>query len=90
MEKGMQATTRGPVHIMYENQCLRNKHYPEFKKIFGANLFSYVDLRTGFDIVRFDEEYLKVPAGQSTREFILLNYNQRAADLVRELIGGTA
>lgn len=60
--------------------------YAEFKKLFGINMHGYWDILTGFDVVKFDEEFLKVPDGISTSQFLIDHYGTDAESFIRGLL----
>ena len=64
----------------------RNSQHAAFKRVFGIKLSRYWDV-TGFDAIKFDEEFIKPPDGTSTAEAITERYGQAATDLVFELVG---
>ena len=75
-----------PDFILF-NRELFHKHQAEFKTIFHINLKDYFDFVTGFDVVKFDNDFIKPPDGISTNDAVINKYGQRAADLCHELIG---
>lgn len=74
--------------IVMRNKNLRDKYYAQFKQIFGISILTFLDLFTGFDIVRFDEKFLQTPDGQSTADCLLERYGQEAHNLISNLIMG--
>jgi len=62
-----------------------------FRKTFGKDIrdfFRPTLLAIGmidFDIIAFDE-WLKVPDGISTRDFLIKNYSQETADFIKGLL----
>ena len=60
-----------------------------FKKYFGVPLVDFVDVITGFDIVKFDE-FLKVPEDKSLKEYLTSEYNEKAAKLIDGFISKEA
>jgi hypothetical protein len=57
----------------------------KFKRTFNLPLKNYIDLITGFDIVKFDED-IKTPDGISTKDFISKTYGEEAVKLIQSLI----
>ena len=57
----------------------------KFRRAFGVSLYPYWGTITGFKIIEFDK-FLKVPDGQSMKQFITKKYNKAAADLIERLI----
>ncbi len=78
----------GPTVLDYlkKNKDTYVRYAPQFQKEFSVRLWTYWDMRTGFDIVRFDDEVIKPPDGASTREAILARYGEDAVKLIEELI----
>jgi len=73
-----------------ENPLLRNKEIfmqaaPEFKKIFGMNLFNYWCVYTGFDVIKFDDA-IQTPDGKSTSAFLKEKWGDEAEQFIRNLI----
>ncbi len=62
------------------------RHAREFQKVFGVRLFTYWDLVTGFDLIKFDDEVIKPPDGTSTAEAVEARYGSEAVKLIRGLI----
>jgi hypothetical protein len=60
--------------------------YDQFQKTFGVKVNAYYDRMTGFDIIKFDEEFLKTPDGISTHDLVVQKYGEAAADLIVKLI----
>jgi hypothetical protein len=73
------------VNVYAQKNLEARKLGEKFHHTFGVSLYPYWDIITGFKIVEFDE-YLKVPDGQSTKQFITKKYNKVAADLIERLI----
>jgi hypothetical protein len=57
-----------------------------FKRVFGANLFHYWSVIHGFDLIRFDEEFLQTPAGTSTRAHVLKQYGPEGGRILTALM----
>jgi len=57
-----------------------------FKAIFGFSLSRFWNPILGFDVIKFDE-WLKVPDGVSTADFVTAKYGEKATEFIRELIG---
>ena len=69
-----------------ENKRLLGAHKTEFFIIFHRSLQDFMNLITGFDIIKFDDEIIKPDDDQSTSERVLLDYGQRGLDLVNKLL----
>lgn len=67
----------------YGNMIYKNGD--QFKRIFGVPLKDFMDILTGFDVVKFDQ-YLKTPDGTSTKNYITQKYGETATNLVMSLI----
>jgi len=67
---------------IYHDNC------DEFRSRFGIPLSKYWDLVAylGFDIVGFDEKFLKTPDGISTRAYVKEKYGEDAVKLLERLI----
>ena len=70
-----------------KNKKLLHEHNQEFLSIFHVSLGTYWDILTGFDVVKFDEEFIKPPDGRSTNEMVNEIYGERAQELCHILIG---
>jgi hypothetical protein len=66
-------------HPMYKQRAL-------FHTIFGRQLNDFWDL-TGFNIVKFDEQFIKPSVDESTKQAVRRLYGDNAVALVYELIG---
>jgi hypothetical protein len=62
------------------------KHGREFKSTFGMPLKNYMDLITGFDIVKFDEEIVKPPDGTSCQQAVKERWGEPAVKLIKSLM----
>jgi len=68
------------------NAKLFSENKDEFKRIFGINLLDYFCPITGFDIVRFDDNFIKSPDGKSMRQVIQEKYGNEGVELIERLI----
>jgi len=63
----------------------------KFKQIFGVSIKNFFNEKFAligiidFDIIAFDE-WLKVPDGTSTRDFIIQKYSKEAAEFIKSLL----
>ncbi|MHA2329749.1 MAG: hypothetical protein ACXACR_14635 [Candidatus Hodarchaeales archaeon] len=73
--------------LIKSNDKIYRKNAREFKHIFGINLKPYWDNITGFDIVRFDEEFIKSPDGLSMEDVIKDKYNEIGVSIIKSLLG---
>lgn len=59
----------------------------KFKPVFGKAFTEYYNPFTGFDIVKFDEDFFPdLPDGVSLKDAVLEKYGQESVDLIQELI----
>ena len=61
----------------------------EFRRVFGVPVNPYWDLVTGFDVVKFDDEFIKAPDGVSTAQAVEAKYGADAVKLIYALIEET-
>jgi hypothetical protein len=59
-----------------------------FRNTFGTHLSNYWDI-TGFDNIKFDEEFIKPPDGKSTSDIVREKYGDKAVELIEGLLGKT-
>ena len=72
-------------NLMVSNRKKEIKHSAEFHAIFGVKLHTYMDYRTGFDSIRFDEEFIKSGDG-CMEDTIRLKYGEPGVLLIYKLI----
>jgi hypothetical protein len=70
-----------------KNVQLRGKYHRKFADIFGVPLADYFDNMTGFDIVKFDQEFIQPEDGYSTQDAVQDKYGDEAVQLVYDLLG---
>ena len=64
------------------------KEYKQlFFKTFNKNLDDYLNVFTGFDIVKFDIEVIKTPENISMKDYIL-KYDLRVQEMIETLVKG--
>lgn len=61
-------------------------HATEFQHIFGRRLFDFWDNITGFDVIKFDEQFIKPDEGQSTQDAVRGKYGDIAVELIHKLL----
>ena len=69
-------------------QKLKNgylKNARQFKQTFGVELRPYFDLVTGFDVIKFDDEFIKSGDGACS-EKVKTDYGAGAVRLIEALI----
>lgn len=73
-----------------ENKWLRVKPQDVhlFRQTFGASLEKFFDGMTGFDILTFEDDYLRMDpeSEQSVEDVVLENYGDEAVELIKRLI----
>ncbi len=72
--------------LVTENKARYIKYAVEFRKVFGTPLHLFWDIVTGFDIIKFDEEYIKPADDMSTKEAIRAKYGEAGVKLIENLI----
>ena len=60
--------------------------YLNFKNTFKANLNDYLDLLTGFDIVKFDDKVIHSGKNESMQDVIIRNHGQEAVSMIKYLM----
>ncbi len=73
------------MYIIIENKKRALKYELEFRKVFGIPLKPYMDIRTGFDIIKFDDEFIKSGSG-CMRDAIQAKYGDAGVKLIKDLI----
>jgi len=66
---------------------LKHQHRAQFQATFGVPLEDFWDDVGGFDIVKFDETFVKPPDGTSTNRAVYERWGAEAVNLVLTLIG---
>ena len=72
--------------LMQSRHVYYQEHERSFRRIFGVSMRPFLDLITGFDIVKFDD-WMKTPDGISTSDFLRKKYGDEAHAIVRGLLG---
>jgi hypothetical protein len=57
-----------------------------FQAIFKVPLHRFWHPFWGFDVVRFDEQFIQAPDGRSTRDVVLERYGQAGVNLIDEIL----
>jgi hypothetical protein len=57
-----------------------------FKNTFHTDLANFWDF-TGFDVIKFDEDFIKPPDGKSTADVVREQYGDSAVELIYGLLG---
>jgi len=69
-----------------ENHLLEVRHGAEFRRTFSRSLHDFFDLRTGFDLIAFDDKVIHSEDGVSVAEAIERDYGAKALILIKEVI----
>ena len=72
--------------FMQDNNMKRLKYAGSFQSVFGVSLGKFWSVLTGFDIVKFDEEFMKTPDGISTEEFVRQKYGELGISIIKGLL----
>ena len=73
--------------IILNHHKIIKENKQEFYNTFGVSLSDYYfDPILGFDIVKFDEEIIKPPDGESTKDEILRKYGQNGVECIENLL----
>lgn len=72
-------------NIVTENKRKALKYEREFRRVFGVPLNPYIDLLTGFDVVKFDEQFIKSGDG-CMADSIRTKYGDTGVLLIGNLI----
>lgn len=69
-------------------ETLISKYGEQFKSIFGTSIDKFYEPVTGgFDIIRFNDVFIKPPDEKSLQDVVLERYGQAACDLIHEMNG---
>jgi EAL domain-containing protein (putative c-di-GMP-specific phosphodiesterase class I) len=63
-----------------------DRHNKEFKRIFGESLMNYFSFIFGFDVIKFDEEFVKPNEGESTNQAVERKFGKDAVELCHKLM----
>lgn len=72
------------VMLNYKNQYV--KHAPEFERIFGVRLKPFFDYATGFNVIDFDDKFIK-SGNKCMKDIVRKQFGDEAVDLIHKLIG---
>lgn len=76
----------GLYDFMLENRKKYIRYNTLFYRTFGVQLKNYWNNITGFDIIKFDEEFVKPPEGVSTAQAVGAKYGEAAVRLIGVLL----
>ena len=71
--------------MMNNKSYLQDWQRQHFYQIFKTPISKYWNMLTGFDIFKFDDEFIKPPDGLSCSQAITEKYGKEAADFVSSL-----
>jgi hypothetical protein len=69
------------------NKYLIETYDLEFRRYFGIPLHRYHNLLMGFDVIAFDEQFIKSKDEESCAQAVERDYGPKAVALIRKLIG---
>jgi hypothetical protein len=72
--------------FMLKNRKLYMQYSTLFYKIFGVQLSRFWNNMFGFDVIKFDEEFIKPPEGVSTAQEVERKYGEVGLRLIKSLI----
>lgn len=72
--------------IVSHNAELKRNYNDIFHQTFGVSLFKFMHPIFGFDVVSFDENFIRPPEGVSTADAITQKYGLDARRLIEKLI----
>jgi len=72
--------------FMKENRMKYLTNQVLFCVIFDRPLSYFWDNLTGFDIIKFDEDFIKPNVGESTNQAVSRKYGQTGCDIITKLI----
>jgi hypothetical protein len=72
--------------LVTKNRKKAQDHNQEFKRTFGISLMQYFHFFFGFDIVKFDEEFIKPNEGESTKQAVERKFGANAVSLCEKLL----
>ena len=70
-----------------DNNARYRKHAKAFERMFGCKLKPFFDSITGFDVIKFDEEFVKPVAGEACSEAVERRWGKEAMGILRLLLG---
>lgn len=72
--------------FILENVKRRDKYNDRFQRVFGTRLSLYWDNITGFDVIKFDDGWIKSGDG-SMHDAVLEKYGEEGVQIIKGLIG---
>ena len=72
--------------IILDHHKAIHENKQEFYNVFGIALVSFFNPITGFDIVKFDEEFIKSADGESVKDKVLCKFGQEGVDVITNLL----
>ena len=74
------------MQLFQKNRDVYGQEHRNFTNMFGAGLMVYWDNLTGFDVVKFDEEFLKSPDGKSVEDITRERYGDEGVRILKALL----
>jgi hypothetical protein len=74
------------IDILKKNREKADKYNQEFKRIFGESLMNYFSFFFGFDVIKFDEKFIKPNEGESTNQAVERKFGRNAVELCLKLM----
>jgi len=72
---------------VFQKRLLQRKTFDrDFKRIFGISMGNYFDNLLGFDIIKFDDQFIHSEDQESVAQAINRKYGQEAQDVIRKLL----
>lgn len=72
--------------ILEKNRKKADQYHKDFKRVFGISLMNYFNFFFGFDVIKFDEDFVKPNEGESTSEAIKRAYGKEGVEICQKLL----
>lgn len=69
-----------------DNLKLYRENAVSFRKIFGVSLFGFWDHFLGFDVIKFDDEFVNPRDGESCKNVVLEKYGPEGLKIIKRLL----
>ena len=69
-------------YLLKNNHNTRKKYRDTFHQIFGTGLEQFWDNIFGFDICKFDNNFLQTPDGKSLDEYVEEKYGKKGKEVI--------
>ena len=75
-------------NILTENRNRLKRYRNEFMEIFGVDPKNYWENNLfGFDVISFDEKFIKTPDDMSMRGYVTEKYGKKGYDVLAKIAG---